>query len=36
MQDARLYFFTPQIIRYAAAKLGVADCAWGYFFKGGF
>lgn len=28
------YFFTPEIIRYAAARLGVADCAWGYFYKG--
>jgi RNA polymerase sigma-70 factor (ECF subfamily) len=30
------YFFTPEIIRYAAAQLGVPDCAWGYFYQGGF
>lgn len=27
----RLYYFTPEIIRYAAARLGVPDCAFGYY-----
>lgn len=27
------YFFTPEIIRYAAARLGVPECAWGYIYK---
>ena len=28
------YFFTPEIIRYAAARLGVPEVAWGYIYKG--
>lgn len=27
----RIYSFTPEIVRYAGARLGVPACVWGYF-----
>jgi len=31
----RSYFFTPELIRFAAGRLGVPDCTWGYLYGGG-
>lgn len=30
----RLYYFTPELIQYAADRLNVPACTWGYFYGG--